>query len=110
MIERTKAIMPVHLYGNVRDLDKIRAFAKRHKLFVIDDNAEAFGREYKCKKTGTHGHMASCSCFQNKTFTTSGEGAMVTTDDEELAWLARSGVEFLRGHCFRACRKITLTL
>ncbi|HOB76660.1 MAG TPA: DegT/DnrJ/EryC1/StrS family aminotransferase [Phycisphaerae bacterium] len=87
---RTKAIIPVHLYGNVCDMDKINAFAKKHNLFVIEDNAEAFGGSYKGKKTGTLGHMAACSFCQNKTFTTGGEGGMVTTDDEELAWQARS--------------------
>jgi dTDP-4-amino-4,6-dideoxygalactose transaminase len=87
---RTKAIMPVHLYGNVCDMDKINAFAKKHNLFVIEDNAEAFGGMYKGKKTGTLGHMAGCSFCQNKTFTTGGEGGMVTTDDEDLAWEARS--------------------
>ena len=50
---RTKAIIPVHLYGNVCDMDKINAFAKKHKLYVIEDNAEAFGGSYKGKKTGT---------------------------------------------------------
>src|SRR3974377_949722 len=94
--ERTKAIMPVHLYGNVCDMDKIRAFAKRHKLFVIEDNAEAFGGAYKGKKTGTLGEIAGCSFCQNKTFTTGGEGGMVTTDDEDLAWTARS----FRGHVY----------
>jgi len=88
--ERTKAIMPVHLYGNVCDMDEIMAFAKKHNLFVIEDNAEAFGGSYKGKKTGTIGHIAACSFCQNKTFTTGGEGGMVTTDDEELAWQARS--------------------
>ena len=87
---RTKAIIPVHLYGNVCDMDKINAFARRYNLFVIEDNAEAFGGEYKGRKTGTLGHMAACSFCQNKTFTTGGEGGMVTTDDEELAWKARS--------------------
>ena len=87
---RTKAIMPVHLYGNVCDMDKITAFARKHKLFVIEDNAEAFGGVYKGKKTGTLGKMAACSFCQNKTFTTGGEGGMVTTDDEDLAWIARS--------------------
>ena len=82
---RTKAVIPVHLYGNVCDMDKIMAFAKKHKLFVIEDNAEAFGGFYKGKKTGTIGHMAACSFCQNKTFTTGGEGGMVTTDDEDLA-------------------------
>jgi dTDP-4-amino-4,6-dideoxygalactose transaminase len=88
--ERTKAIIPVHLYGNVCDMDAVRAFARKHRLFVIEDNAEAFGGEYKGKKTGTLGDLAACSFCQNKTFTTGGEGGMVTTDDENLAWEARS--------------------
>ena len=88
--ELTKAIMPVHLYGNVCDMDPLRAFAQRHQLFIIEDNAEAFGGVYKGKKTGTLGDMAGCSFCQNKTFTTGGEGGMVTTDDEDLAWAARS--------------------
>jgi dTDP-4-amino-4,6-dideoxygalactose transaminase len=88
--KRTKAIMPVHLYGNVCDMDPIMDFAKRHNLYVIEDNAEAFGGMYKGRKTGTIGHMAACSFCQNKTFTTGGEGGMVTTDDEDLAWEARS--------------------
>ncbi len=87
---RTKAIIPVHLYGNVCDMDKINAFAKKHQLYVIEDNAEAFGGFYKDKRTGTLGHMAAASFCQNKTFTTGGEGGMVTTDDENLAWEARS--------------------
>jgi dTDP-4-amino-4,6-dideoxygalactose transaminase len=88
--ERTKAIIPVHLYGNVCDMDPIMALAEKHGLFVIEDNAEAFGGEYKGRKTGTIGHMAAASFCQNKTFTTGGEGGMVTTDDEDLAWKARS--------------------
>ena len=87
--ERTKAIMAVHLYGNVCDMGKILDFAKNHNLFVVEDNAEAFGGVYKGRKTGTVGHIAACSFCQNKTFTTGGEGGMVTTDDEELAWQAR---------------------
>jgi dTDP-4-amino-4,6-dideoxygalactose transaminase len=88
--ERTKAIMPVHLYGNVCDMDPILALAKEHDLYVIEDNAEAFGGVYKGKKTGTIGHVGACSFCQNKTFTTGGEGGMVTTDDEEVAWRCRS--------------------
>ncbi|HAK95920.1 MAG TPA: aminotransferase DegT [Planctomycetes bacterium] len=87
---RTRAIIPVHLYGNVCDMDPLMAFAKAHDLLVIEDNAEAFGGVYKGRKTGTIGHMAACSFCQNKTFTTGGEGGMVTTDDEGLAWQARS--------------------
>ncbi|MBM3747379.1 MAG: DegT/DnrJ/EryC1/StrS family aminotransferase [Acidobacteria bacterium] len=87
---RTRAIIPVHLYGNVCDMDPLLEFARQHGLFVIEDNAEAFGGAYKGRKTGAWGHMAACSFCQNKTFTTGGEGGMVTTDDEELAWRARS--------------------
>jgi len=88
--ERTRAIIPVHLYGNVCDMDPLLDFARRRNLFVIEDNAEAFGGAYKGRKTGTWGDMAACSFCQNKTFTTGGEGGMLTTDDEELAWWARS--------------------
>lgn len=102
--ERTKAIMPVHLYGNVCDMDKINAFAKRHKLFVIEDNAEAFGGFYKGKKTGTIGDIAACSFCQNKTFTTGGEGGMVTTDNEEYAWIARS----FRDHGYDVKQRLSL--
>src|SRR5690606_30539811 len=85
---RTKAIIPVHLYGNVCDMAPLMEFARKHKLYVIEDNAEAFGGTYKGRKTGTIGHMSACSFCQNKTFTTGGEGGMVTTDDEDLAWEA----------------------
>jgi dTDP-4-amino-4,6-dideoxygalactose transaminase len=102
--ERTKAIMPVHLYGNVCDMDRIRAFARKHRLFVIEDNAEAFGGSYRGRKTGTLGDIAGCSFCQNKTFTTGGEGGMVTTDDEGLAWTARS----FRDHGYDVKERLTL--
>lgn len=101
---RTKAIIPVHLYGNVCDMDQVMAFAKKHDLFVIEDNAEAFGGSYKGQKTGTLGKMAACSFCQNKTFTTGGEGGMVTTDDEELAWQARS----FRDHGYDVRKRMNL--
>jgi len=101
---RTRAIIPVHLYGNVCDMDPILAFARRHGLFVIEDNAEAFGGSYKGKKTGTLGDIAACSFCQNKTFTTGGEGGMVTTDDEELAWRARSS----RDHGYDVQERLSL--
>jgi dTDP-4-amino-4,6-dideoxygalactose transaminase len=88
--ERTKAIIVVHLYGNVADMDPILELAETHDLAVIEDNAEAYGGEYKGKRTGTLGHVGCASFCQNKTFTTGGEGGMVTTDDEEVAWRCRS--------------------
>ncbi len=102
--KRTKAIMPVHLYGNVCDMDKINAFAKKHKLFVIEDNAEAFGGSYKGRKTGTLGDIAGCSFCQNKTFTTGGEGGMITTDNEDYAWIARS----FRDHGYDVKQRLSL--
>lgn len=102
--ERTRAIMVVHLYGNVADMDKVLEFARKYNLFVIEDNAEAFGGAYKGKKTGTLGDIAACSFCQNKTFTTGGEGGMVTTDDEELAWTARS----FRDHGYDVQQRLSL--
>jgi dTDP-4-amino-4,6-dideoxygalactose transaminase len=102
--ERTRAIMPVHLYGNVCDMDAVNVFAKKHNLFVLEDNAEAFGGSYKGKKTGTLGDIAACSFCQNKTFTTGGEGGMVTTDNEELAWIARS----FRDHGYDVKQRLSL--
>ncbi len=101
---RTRAIIPVHLYGNVCDMDRIHEFARRHGLFVVEDNAEAIGGEYKGRKTGTLGHAAACSFCQNKTFTTGGEGGMVTTDDEDLAWKARS----FRDHGYDVKQRLSL--
>lgn len=102
--ERTKAIMPVHLYGNVCKMDEVNAFAKKHNLLVIEDNAEAFGGSYKGKKTGSLGDIAGCSFCQNKTFTTGGEGGMVTTDNEEYAWVARS----FRDHGYDVKQRLSL--
>ncbi len=102
--DRTKAIMPVHLYGNVCNMDAVNVFAKKHNLFVLEDNAEAFGGSYKGKKTGTLGDIAACSFCQNKTFTTGGEGGMITTDDEDLAWIARS----FRDHGYDVKQRLSL--
>ena len=102
--ERTKAIMIVHLYGNVCDMDKINAFAKKHNLFVIEDNAEAYGGSFKGVKTGALGDIGACSFCQNKTFTTGGEGGMVTTDNEDLAWFSRS----FRDHGYDVKQRLSL--
>jgi dTDP-4-amino-4,6-dideoxygalactose transaminase len=88
--KRTRAIIPVHLYGNVCDMDGIMRVARKHDLAVIEDAAEAHGATWKGKKVGSIGHVGAFSFCQSKTFTTGGEGGMVTTDDEELAWQCRS--------------------
>lgn len=88
--ERTKAIMPVHLYGNVTDMGPLLALAEKHGLVVIEDNAEAYGGAYKGRKTGSIGNAGCVSFCQNKTFTTGGEGGMVTTNDDDFAEIGRS--------------------
>ncbi len=81
--DRTKAIMPVHLYGHPCDMEAIMDVAKQYRLFVIEDCAEAIGSEYEGKRVGSFGDIAAFSFFGNKTITC-GEGGMVLTDDKTL--------------------------
>jgi perosamine synthetase len=80
---RTRAIMPVHLYGQACDMDAIMAIAREHRLFVVEDCAEAFGTFYKGRHVGTFGDISTFSFFGNKTMTT-GEGGMVVSNDRTL--------------------------
>ena len=80
---KTKAIIPVHVYGQPCDMDKIMSIAKKHNLKVIEDAAEAHGAEYKGKKVGSFGDIACFSFFANKIITT-GEGGMCLTNDDTL--------------------------
>ncbi len=79
---RTKAIMPVHLYGHPSHMDEIMALAKKHNLLIIEDAAEAIGGKYKNKHVGSFGDAATFSFFGNKTITT-GEGGMVFFKDKK---------------------------
>ena len=88
--ERTKAIVVVHLYGIVADLDPIMAIAEKHQLKVIEDCAQCFGGVYKGRMAGTIGHAGCFSFCQSKHFSTGGEGGMVVTNDDDLAWECRS--------------------
>jgi perosamine synthetase len=81
---RTKAIMPVHLYGQACDMDAVRALAAEHGLLVVEDCAEAIGTTFAGAHVGSTSHVGCFSFFGNKTITT-GEGGMVVTNDTQLA-------------------------
>ncbi len=81
--KKTKAIMPVHLYGHPCDMDPIMHVAKKYHLFVIEDAAEAHGAEYKGKKVGSFGDVSIFSFYANK-IVTCGEGGMVLTNNKAL--------------------------
>jgi len=82
--KRTKAIMPVHIYGHPCDMGHIMDIAKRYNLFVVEDAAEAHGAEYKGTRVGGIGQAGCFSFYANKIITT-GEGGMVVTNDAQLA-------------------------
>ena len=87
---KTKGIVVVHLYGVVADMGPILEIAKKHNLKIIEDCAQCFGGEYKGVKAGLVGDVGCFSFCQSKHFTTGGEGGMVVTNDEDLAWECRS--------------------
>jgi UDP-2-acetamido-2-deoxy-ribo-hexuluronate aminotransferase len=87
---KTKAIVPVHLFGQSADMEAIMEVATRHKLYVIEDNAQAIGADYKFsdgtnKKTGTIGHIGSTSFFPSKNLGCYGDGGALMTNDDALA-------------------------
>lgn len=81
---KTRAIMPVHLYGQCADMDPIVALAKKHNLTVIEDAAQSIGSEYKNKRAGSLGDMGCFSFFPAKNLGAFGDGGIVTTSSEEL--------------------------
>lgn len=91
---RTRAIMPVHLYGQMAEMDPIMEIANRHNLYVIEDAAQAIGAEYKGRRAGSIGHLGCFSFFPSKNLGGIGDGGMVVTNDSELA----DKVKLLRGH------------
>ena len=86
--EKTKAIMPVQLYGQSADMDRINEIAEKYGLIVIEDAAQAHGAAYNGQKVGSIGDMSCFSFYPTKNMTTS-EGGIITTDDDELAEKAR---------------------
>jgi perosamine synthetase len=93
---RTKAIIVVHTYGLPVDLNPVLELARRHKLSIIEDAAEAHGQIYRGRHCGSFGDISTFSFYPNKHITT-GEGGMIVTDDEGLAETCRS----LRNLCFQ---------
>ena len=91
--DKTKAIMPVHLYGQSCDMDTILEIALRHNIFVVEDAAQGVGVRHKGKHTGTLGHLGVLSFYGNKTITC-GEGGIVLTDSKQL----RDKVYQLKNH------------
>jgi len=94
---RTKAIMPVHLFGQMADMDPIMEIAERHHLPVIEDAAQAIGAEYKGRRAGSIGTVGCFSFFPSKNLGGFGDGGMVTTQDPALA----NQIQLLRAHGMR---------
>jgi dTDP-4-amino-4,6-dideoxygalactose transaminase len=92
---RTKVIIPVHLYGQMADMDGVMAVASKHKLVVIEDGAQAIGAEDKGRRAGSIGHYGCLSFFPSKNLGCAGDGGMVVTNDaaraEKLALLRAHG-------------------
>jgi dTDP-4-amino-4,6-dideoxygalactose transaminase len=82
---KTKAVLPVHLYGNPADMDSILAVARRHKLTVIEDAAQAHGAEYRGRRCGSLGDLGCFSFYPGKNLGAYGEGGLVTTSNPEFA-------------------------
>lgn len=97
---RTRAIMPVHLYGHPANMAALCTLATAHNLWILEDAAEAHGAQYQGRYTGGLGHVAAFSFYANKIITT-GEGGMVTTNDGDLATRCR----FLRDHAMQPGRR-----
>ena len=94
---RTRAIVPIHLYGQPADMDPIMQIADKHGLKVLEDACQAHGARYKGRRCGSLGHAAAFSFYPAKNLGAFGDGGMLVTDDDELA----DSVRMLRnyGHC-----------
>lgn len=85
----TKAIIPVHLFGQSAEMDEIQAIAQKHNLIVIEDACQAFGASYKGRMVGSLGDAACFSFFPTKNFSTLGDGGMIATSNDEIAAFCR---------------------
>lgn len=92
--EHTRAIIPVHLFGQIADMDPIMDLARRRDLYVIEDAAQAIGAEYKGRRAGSMGHLGCFSFFPSKNLGGAGDAGMVVTNDPQLA----QRIRLLRSH------------
>jgi dTDP-4-amino-4,6-dideoxygalactose transaminase len=92
--KKTRAIIPVHLYGQMADMDPIMRLADEHGLVVIEDAAQAIGAEYKGRRAGSIGHYGCFSFFPSKNLGAAGDGGMIVTNDAQRA----EGLRRLRAH------------
>lgn len=88
--EKTKAIMPVHIFGQPADMDAIKAIADKHGLYVIEDACQAVGASYKGEMIGAIGNAGCFSFFPTKNLGAFGDGGMITTNDDEVAVICRA--------------------
>jgi dTDP-4-amino-4,6-dideoxygalactose transaminase len=88
--KKTKAIMPVHIFGQSADMDEINEIAKKHNLMVIEDACQAIGGKYKGRNIGSLGDVACFSFFPTKNLGCAGDGGMIVTDNDEIATIARA--------------------
>jgi len=88
--QKTKVILPVHLYGHPCAMDKIMVIAKKHKLLVVEDNAQAHGALYKNKLTGSWGHCNATSFYPTKNLGALGDGGAIVTNDRKMFLFARA--------------------
>lgn len=88
--EKTKAIMPVHIFGTPTDMDKINEIAKKYNLYVIEDACQAIGAKYRDKMVGGLGDVACFSFFPTKNLGTYGDGGLITTNSDEIAAICRA--------------------
>ncbi|MCF0199564.1 MAG: DegT/DnrJ/EryC1/StrS family aminotransferase [Bacteroidaceae bacterium] len=89
LTERTRAVIPVHLYGAVCDMDAINAWSREHGVVVIEDAAQAHGAQYRGRRAGHLGDAAAFSFYPGKNLGALGDAGCITTDDEELATMVR---------------------
>ena len=87
---KTKAIMPVHIFGQSADMDEINEIAKKHNLYVIEDACQAIGVKSKARKIGTLADAAYSSFYPTKNLACAGDGGMIVTDNDEIAIIARA--------------------